>query len=206
MLYVVNNSIDGQGDSARELRATLERITNENVVMETYWDVNIKRLERLNPSHIFLSGQGHPWTMYAPEKLAGIFEVIRTVPRPILGICGGHQQIAVALGATVDVMKRLEPGEGYEGCFKEKGFGEVEIETKSLFEGLPTKISVWHSHCDEVKNLPDGFVKLASNENCPIQAMQHESKPIFSTQFHPELFDKENPAGEKILENFLRRR
>lgn len=204
MLLVVNNSIDGQGESARELRATLERITDEKVLFESYWDVTPVRIERLNPTHIFLSGQGNPWTQYAPEKLAGIFEVIRIVPRPILGICGGHQQIALAYGARVDIMKRLEPGEGYEGCYKEKGFGEVEIEVAGLFEGLPNKISVWHSHCDEVKNLPEGFIKTASNENCSIQAMQHESKKIFSTQFHPELFDKENLAGETILKNFMK--
>lgn len=204
MLVVVNNSIDGQGDSARELRATLERITDKKVVMETYWDVTIDRIERLNPSHIFLSGQGNPWTDYAPEKLAGIFEVIRAVPRPILGICGGHQQIAIAYGATVDIMKRLEEGIGYEGCFKEKGFGDVSHEGVGLFEGLPTTISVWHSHCDEVKNLPHGFIRTAHNETCSIQAMQHNTKPIFSTQFHPELFNEDNPAGEKILENFMK--
>ena len=204
MLYVVNNSIDGRGESARELRATLEKITNEKVVMETWWDVTPERVERLNPSHIFLSGQGHPWTMYEPEKLAGVFEVIRTVPRPILGICGGHQQIAVASGARVDIMKRLEPGKGYEGCFKERGFFNIEHGGKGLFEGLPQSISVWHSHCDEVKNLPEGFIKTAQNETCPIQAMQHTSKPIFGVQFHPELFDEENPAGQKILENFMK--
>lgn len=203
MLYVVNNSIDGRGDSARELRATLERITREKVVMESYWDVTLERVERLNPSHIFLSGQGNPWTQYPQEKLAGIFEVIRTVPRPVFGICGGHQQIALAYGAKVDIMKRLEPGEGYEGCFKARGFFEVEHEGNLLFEGLSKRISVWQSHCDEVKNLPDGFVQTATNEISAIQAMQHESKPIFSVQFHPELFNEANPAGLKILENFF---
>jgi GMP synthase (glutamine-hydrolysing) len=203
MFLVVNNSIDGRGESARELRATLERITNEKVLMESYWDVALERIKRLNPSHIFLSGQGNPWTQYSQEKLAGVFEVIRAVPRPILGICGGHQQIAIAHGATVDIMKRLEPGEGYNGCFKEKGFGDVVHEGFGLFEGLPQSISVWHSHCDEVKNLPDGFVRVASNGVCAIQAMQHETKKIFSVQFHPEIFNEENPHGQRILENFL---
>jgi GMP synthase (glutamine-hydrolysing) len=48
-----------------------------------------------------------------------------------------------------------------------------------------------------------GFKATASNETCPIQAMQHEEKPLFGVQFHPELFDQEHPDGRQVLENFL---
>ena len=33
--------------------------------------------------------------------------------------------------------------------------------------------------------------------------MQHNERPLFGVQFHPELFDEEHPEGRKILENFL---
>jgi anthranilate/para-aminobenzoate synthase component II len=33
--------------------------------------------------------------------------------------------------------------------------------------------------------------------------MQHESKPLFGVQFHPELFDDEHQNGRRIVENFL---
>ena len=36
-----------------------------------------------------------------------------------------------------------------------------------------------------------------------IQAMAHTERPLFGVQFHPELFDPEHPAGEKVLKNFL---
>src|SRR6185436_3709178 len=159
------------------------------------------------PSHIILSGQSHPWDHYSPESLAGVIDVIKRAPQPTLGVCGGHQQIALAFGAPVDLMARLEPGEGYAGAKRERGFFPVEIigETTSegLFKHLPSQITVWHSHFDEVKELPSGFKATASNENCKIQAMQHTERPLFGVQFHPELFDDEHPDGRRILENFL---
>jgi len=130
--------------------------------------------------------------------------VIREARQPILGICGGHQQIALCYGSRVSVMKRLEEGTtGYEGCLRERGFFEVETEEDGIFRGLPRSISVWHSHFDEVKELPPGFRRTASNETCPLQAMQHTKRPLFSVQFHPELFDEEHPHGRQVLENFL---
>jgi GMP synthase (glutamine-hydrolysing) len=129
--------------------------------------------------------------------------VIHKAEQPILGVCGGHQQIALAFGSNVSLMKRLEPGEGYEGALRERGFFEIETDGGLLFEGLPPTVSVWHSHYDEVKELPENFKLTASNATCRIQAMQHRSRQLFSVQFHPELFDEEHPHGKRIVENFL---
>lgn len=204
MIYLVDNTIDGQGVSPREILATLEQMRpSEPVVVEHFKDVSLAAIEEVSPSHIILSGQSHPWTEYTPESLAGVFEVIREAEQPILGICGGHQQIALCYGSPVGLMKRLEPGEGYEGALRERGFFDIETEGRGIFAGLPRRVTVWHSHCDEVKELPEQFELTASNETCRIQAMQHRSRPLFSVQFHPELFDAAHPEGRRILENFL---
>jgi GMP synthase (glutamine-hydrolysing) len=139
--------------------------------------------------------------------LAGIFYVIRQAPRPILGVCGGLQQIALAFGARVDLIERIAPGEGYDGAFRERGFCNVFLESENepaLFEGLPETLTVWESHCDEVKDLPNDFTCTATNDVSEIQAMQHNSLPLYGVQFHPELFDNEHPHGRTILENFLK--
>jgi GMP synthase (glutamine-hydrolysing) len=204
MLYLVDNTIDGQGASPRELRDSIARVRpGLEIAIEPYHMVSPQRIENLSPSHIVLSGQSHPWDLYAPESLAGLLEVIREAPRPILGVCGGHQQMAIAFSAPVRLMERLTPGEGYEGAKRERGFFEVETDGKGLFSGLPARVSVWHSHFDEVKELPTGFRRTAFNDTCSIQAMQHESKPLFGVQFHPELFDDDHPLGRRIVENFL---
>jgi GMP synthase (glutamine-hydrolysing) len=204
MIYLVDNTIDGQGASPREITAALARLRpGLKIIIERFRDVSLQRVDELKPSHIILSGQSHPWNNYTPESQAGVFDVIRHARQPILGLCGGHQQIALAYNAPVAVMRRLAPGLGYEGCLRERGFFEVETDRETIFAGLPRRVTVWHSHYDEVKELPPGFKRTASNETCPIQAMQHTSRPVFSVQFHPELFDEDHPHGRRIVENFL---
>lgn len=204
LIYLVDNTINGQGASPRELRGVLGRLRREvEILTEPFGGVSMDRVRDLSPSHIILSGQSHPWDDYSAESLRGVFEVILQAPQPILGVCGGHQQIALAYGAPVALMERLEPGEGYEGAKRERGYHEVETTGAGLFKDLPDRITVWHSHCDEVKQLPPAFECTASNKTCRIQAMQHENRPLFGVQFHPELFSAEFPVGQRVIENFL---
>ena len=209
MILLVDNTINGQGSSPREIRRALEQLQPDmRIVVESFRDISPELVKSLSPSHIILSGQSHPWDEYSSESLAGIFYVIRTVPQPILGVCGGQQQMALAFGARVDLIERLAPGEGYQGAFRERGFCQVELNAESeagneIFQGLPKTLTVWESHCDEVKELPADFICTATNGVSRIQAMQHSSRPLFGVQFHPELFDEEHPNGRTILENFL---
>lgn len=207
MILLVDNTIEGVGSSPREIRAALQKIEPDmRVVTEPFDKISPEFVKTLAPSHVILSGQSHPWDHYSPESLAGIFYVIREARQPILGVCGGQQQIALAFGARVDLIERVAPGEGYDGAYRERGFTSVELTLEnegSLFAGLPKQITVWESHCDEVKELPRDFVRTATNSISAIQAMQHETLPLFAVQFHPELFDDEHPHGRTIFENFL---
>ncbi len=204
LIYLIDNTIDGCGASPREIRAVLGRLRPEvEILTESYQVASLNRVRELGPSHIILSGQSHPWDNYSPESLAGVFEVIRRAAQPILGVCGGHQQMALAFGAPVGLMERLEPGEDYEGARRERGFFPVENTARGIFKDLQKSITVWHSHCDEVKELPAAFERTASNETCSIQAMQHTERPLFGVQFHPELFNEEFPDGQRVIENFL---
>lgn len=174
------------------------------ILTEPFHAASPARVKALNPSHIILSGQSNPWEDYSSEALTGVFELIRNAERPVLGVCGGHQQIALAYGAQVDLMGRIEPGNGYNGAKRERGYFPIETNQTGLFEGLSSQVTVWHSHFDEVKQLPKGFKRTAWNDTCSIQAMQHETRPVFGVQFHPELFNDEHPDGRRIMEAFLR--
>src|SRR5499433_1791751 len=167
MILIVDNTIEGVGSSPREIRAALERIEPDlRVVTEPFQNITPEFVKTLSPSHIILSGQSHPWDKYSHESLAGIFYVIRHAPKPILGVCGGQQQMALAFGARVDLIERIAPGEGYEGAFRERGFCSVALLAEAdneLFAGLPRELTVWESHCDEVKELPADFISTARN-------------------------------------------
>jgi GMP synthase (glutamine-hydrolysing) len=205
MILIVDNTIENQGSSPREIRSALERLQPDlRIVTEPFSKISPEHVKTLSPTHIILSGQSHPWDRYLPDTLAGVFHVIRHAPQPILGVCGGQQQMALAFGAPVGLIERIGPGEGYEGAFRERGFCKVDVRADNgIFRELPNTITVWESHCDEVKELPPDFVCTATNEVSPIQAMQHTSRPLFGVQFHPELFDEEHPHGRQIFENFL---
>ena len=210
MILLIDNTIDGVGSSPREIRGALQQIEPDlRVVTESFHGISPELVKSLSPSHIILSGQSHPWYRYSSESLAGVFHVIQHASQPVLGVCGGQQQMALAFGAPVDLIERLAPGEGYQGAFRERGFCEVELDSEGpagekIFQGLPQTITVWESHCDEVKELPADFVRTATNAVSPIQAMRHTSRPLFGVQFHPELFDEGHPHGRTILANFLK--
>ncbi|MBD3210351.1 glutamine-hydrolyzing GMP synthase [Candidatus Micrarchaeota archaeon] len=110
---------------------------------------------------------------------------------PLLGICYGHQMIAHAWGGIVK-----------QGKSAEYGMGEVVIDREDLiFRGVPRKLKVWVSHFDEVQKEPEEFERLAHSDICAVEAMRHRERPIFSVQFHPEVWHTEH--GEEILRNFL---
>src|ERR1044072_5378209 len=108
MLLLVDNTIEGVGSSPREIRAALQKIEPDmRVVTEPFDKISPELVKTLAPTHVILSGQSHPWDRYSPDKLAGIFYVIREARQPILGVCGGQQQIALAFGARVDLIERI---------------------------------------------------------------------------------------------------
>lgn len=119
-------------------------------------------------------------------------EIAKNSDIKILGICFGHQLLAIHLG-----------GELSQGGNPEYGQTQVKIVNgNTLFKGLETIQSVWMSHRDEVKELPQGIIPLAISGDNRISAFVNEQNTIFGVQFHPEVSHTNN--GLKILEIFLR--
>ena len=86
----------------------------------------------------------------------------------------------------------------------EHGFLPIRIHDQSdLLRGLPDEAVVYQDHDDELTTLPDGFRVLASSADCAVQAIADPSRRWWGTQFHPEEFRTESPAGEQILRTFF---
>jgi len=57
------------------------------------------------------------------------------------------------------------------------------------------------SHSDSVQKKPRNFSVIAYSDNSKFAILEHVSKKIYSTQFHPEVYHTKN--GKKIFFNFL---
>ncbi len=134
---------------------------------------------------------GGPSSVYA-ENAPKFNPEILNFPKPILGICYGHQLIAQTLGGEV------KPGE-----VKEYGIARINIETNDgIFSDLAKEETVWMSHGDSVKKLAPGFKITASTPDCPIAAVENSERKIYGMQFHPEVTHSVN--GLEMMKNFLR--
>ena len=112
---------------------------------------------------------------------------------PLLGICYGHQLVANICGGKTKYSNKKE-------------FGSAELIEKKkskLTEGffINKKNTVWMSHSDSVIIKPKNFNVIASSKNSKFAILESNSKKIFTTQFHPEVFHTKN--GKKLFSNFL---
>ncbi|MFH1530738.1 MAG: gamma-glutamyl-gamma-aminobutyrate hydrolase family protein [Pseudomonadota bacterium] len=161
-------------------------------------------LERTNPRAVVLGPQGTPWWEYDQAALQPVKDAVLAWRGPLLGICGGHQFIALAAGARVAPMRCNEDSKGYSGCAREKGYTEVRVQGDDpLFEGVGSGLTVWENHVEEVKAIPDGFDLLGSTSVCGVQAFRRRGTSTYGVQFHPEVTTPEHREGLVVLRNFL---
>ena len=149
----------------------------------------IEWIREWKPDGIILSGG--PNSVYAdnaPSADPVLFEVA-----PTLGVCYGMQLMAHVLGAEVT-----------RGGRREYGRAEIRPTVPSaLFAGFEPNetATVWMSHGDHIESPPPGFRVTAASEGNPLAAFEHQSKPIYGVQFHPEV--AHTPRGRELLANFL---
>ncbi len=114
------------------------------------------------------------------DYLFGLKRLIEDFPSmPIYGICFGHQALACAFGGETS---RFSYRAGFESVVPSHMAKFHPVFSKYK---VPLKIGV--SHGDHVIRIPEDFHLVASSDYCEIQAMAHNTRPIFSTQSHPEI-------------------
>lgn len=100
-----------------------------------------------------------------------------SVPRPVFGICFGHQLIAQRAGGIIGP---VDPCGAHEMGVRETRFDRCRLVPE------PCRMRVVASHGEAAHTLPAGYRIVASRERVPIDAFEHERLPIFGVQFHPE--------------------
>lgn len=118
--------------------------------------------------------QAHPWL----ESERHLIRRMLQFGRPLLGICLGAQQIAMALGAEVRPAAQSEIG-----------WFDVQLTAAGgqdpLLGGLPPRFSALHWHGDQFE-LPSGALHLARSEACDSQAFRI-GRHALALQFHLEM-------------------
>ena len=116
-----------------------------------------------------------------PEEAGACVELVgacNTQGVPLLGVCLGHQAIAVAFGATVGRAPELLHGKT----------SEVHHEHAGVLHLLPDPFTAtrYHSLAVEEHTLPPELQVTARTPGGVVMALRHRDKPIEGVQFHPE--------------------
>ncbi len=142
------------------------------------------------PAGVLLSpGPGRP-------EAAGCFvDLIRALPprTPLLGVCLGHQALAVAMGGRVGHAPRPVHGR----------VSEIAHQGEGVLAGLPVPFAAgrYHSLVVERDCLPEELEVTATSDGDLIMAVRHRARPWFGVQFHPE--SVLTPLGGRLMANFL---
>ena len=181
--------IDNYDSFTYNLSHALEKLTDQKVHVFRNDQISLDQIEAYD-SIVISPGPGLPAT-------AGVVpDVIRRfyAHKKMLGVCLGHQAIAEVLGGHLLNLSEVKHGRQSTATI---------LIREPLFHGLPDKIQIGHYHSWVVGSpVPEGFLCTMKDADGLIMAMQHESLPIYSVQFHPE--SVLTPHGEKILENWLK--
>jgi GMP synthase (glutamine-hydrolysing) len=105
---------------------------------------------------------------------------------PTFASCFGFQLFVVALGGRViHDPDNTEVG-GYLLRLTEHGRRD------SLLGTLPDEFAAQMGHMDRAVEMPPGIANLAASEKSPLQALRIPDRPVWATQFHPELDQRSN--------------
>jgi GMP synthase (glutamine-hydrolysing) len=147
-----------------------------------------QQLAQLAPKGIILSGG--PSSVYedgAPRCDPALWDL----GIPVLGVCYGMQLMVQQLGGSVVAAGRAE-------------YGKAPLyldDPTDLLTNVAEGSTMWMSHGDSVRSLPEGFVRLAHTDNTPDAAVAHHGRRLYGVQFHPEVVH--SAGGMAMIRNFV---
>ncbi|MGW1128886.1 aminodeoxychorismate synthase component I [Streptomyces sp. NPDC002526] len=133
-----------------------------------------------------------PGTPGVPADFGICRDVISAGRIPLLGVCLGHQGIAMLGGGTIALAP--EPRHGRKSPVFHDGTG--------LFAGIPSPQEVVRYHSWAVDRLSDDLEALAWTSDGVLMALRHRERPQWGVQFHPESISTGH--GHRLLANFAR--
>jgi anthranilate synthase/aminodeoxychorismate synthase-like glutamine amidotransferase len=132
-----------------------------------------------------------------PENAGVSVELIRDLAGrlPILGVCLGHQALALAFGGAITPAPTLMHGKT----------SPVFHDGRTIFSGLPNPFEAtrYHSLVVDPSSVPDVFEISARTVDGVVMGLRHRELPLEGVQFHPESIM--TVGGLRLLSSFLER-
>lgn len=142
-------------------------------------------------SHVVISpGPGTPERDEDFGASRRVIEAAAKAQVPLLGVCLGHQGLAMLAGAAVT--RAPEPRHGFVSTLTHSGEG--------IFAGIPQGFEAVRYHSLHVDEVP-GVTVHARSEDGVVQALKVDGLPHWGVQFHPESVLTQH--GAAIMRNFL---
>lgn len=152
--------------------------------------ISLEEIEAMGPERLVISpGPG------VPQSAGIIVPIIQRFHRqvPILGVCLGHQAVAVSFGGHVIRATRLMHGK----------VSQIHHDSRGVFRDIlnPFTATRYHSLAVDGKSLPACLEISAHAEDGEIMGLRHRDYSVHGIQFHPESILTQE--GMRILQNFL---
>ena len=164
----------------------------------------------LSADKVLLPGVGNDAQAMKKLEERGLCGVIRSIRRPVLGICVGMQilcrdseetaegegPLTKCLGIFDSHVRKFPQSE--EARVPHIGWNQIGNLDGKLFKGIKGGENVYFVHSYYPTLCPDTIATCRHGDVMFSAALKYEN--FFGTQFHPE---KSGSIGERILENFL---
>jgi len=182
--------LDNYDSFTYNLVQLLGQLADEPIEVHRNDKITLAEIRAKNPRRLVISpGPGRP------EDAGLSVDVIRELGPsiPTLGVCLGHQALAVAFGGEVVRADRLVHGKT----------SRVYHDARQLFQGLsnPFEATRYHSLIAREESLPKCLEVTAWTSDGEIMGLRHREHRLEGVQFHPESIL--SPEGRRLLANFL---
>ncbi len=171
------------------------------MVSVPYYEASLEMLESLDkkPLAIILSGNNADYPNLPMFEYNGEFEIIRKSEIPILGICAGHQFLAMAYGYT---RARSMGWSDITAVAPKKRWTHVKIlKEDPIFTDIANNFVAPEIHGWAVVEPAEEFEVIAASTY--VQAQKSTKRLIYGEQFHAEINVSYNHA-KSFIKNFLK--
>ena len=189
--------IDYDAGNIRSVGNALERLGAE-------YELTADPVRILAADKVILPGVGNAARAMENLRGRGLCELVKSLRRPVLGICVGMQLLCrdseegpvQGLGLFDAHVRRFS--ETPDAKVPHMGWNAIGNLDSKLFKGLPGGSFVYFVHSYYAGTGPDTIATCRHGDQLFSAALKYEN--FYGTQFHPE---KSGSVGAAILQNFL---